>query len=178
MISNLEIVKKYFNWIDPTSIFSNSRLPWHKENLLERWADRLDWDGLSQNQELLRDPLFFERNMDHWFDNDGTRFSNLSSCVTLPWSNEFILRFYEQWDWENLSCNPALPWSEEFIDQYADKWDWEGIYSNSGIPWTMDLILKYNLSEDDALFTNRSIWDKAIKPHLDDNLLDVLYNQI
>lgn len=174
MISNLEIVMKYFNWIDPDLIFSNSRLPWHKENLLERWADRLDWDGLSQNQELLRDPLFFEQNMDHWLDNDGKRFSNLSSCVTLSWSNEFILRFYERWNWENLSYNPVLPWSEEFIDQYADKWDWDGIYSNSGIPWTMDLILKYNLSEKDALFTNRSIWDKAFKLYIDEDLLERL----
>ncbi|MDD2307310.1 MAG: hypothetical protein PHP53_21575 [Prolixibacteraceae bacterium] len=174
MISNLEIVKKYFNWFDPTLIFSNSRLPWHKKNLLERWADRLNWDGLSQNQELLRDPLFFEQNMEHWLENEGKRFSNLSSCVTLPWSNEFIERFYELWDWSNLSYNPALPWSEEFIDRYADKWDWGGIFNNTGIPWSMDLILKYNLSEDDALFNNRSIWDKAIKHHLDKDMLERL----
>ena len=178
MVSNLEIVKKYFNYIDPTLIFSNSRLPWHKENLLERWAGKLDWDGLSQNEELLRDPMFFEQNLVHWFDNADKRFSNLSSCVTLHWSHEFIERFHEYWDWSNLSYNPALPWSEEFIDQYADKWDWEGIFGNPGIPWSTDLILKYNLYNEDALFTNRSIWDKAIKPHLDKDLVEILLTSL
>lgn len=178
MVSNLDIVKKYFNWIKPTLIFSNSRLPWHQENLLEQWADRLDWDGLSQNEELLRDPLFFEQNMKHWLENDGKRFSNLSSCVTLQWSHEFIERFHKYWDWSNMSYNPALPWSEEFIDQYADKWDWDGIFSNTGIPWSIDLILKYDLSDEETLFTNRSIWDKAFEPYMDKDFLEVLRNTI
>jgi len=176
MMSNLEIVEKYYGMFEPTWIFMNGRLPWHKENLLERWADKLDWDGLSQNQNLLRDTLFFEQNMEHWMENNGKRFSALSNCVTLPWTYEFIERFQDLWNWNILSYNPALPWSEEFIDQYADKWDWKGIYKNTGIPWTLDLIFKYNFSNQNVLFKNRSIWDKAIKPYIDDNLLEILIN--
>lgn len=174
MMSNLEIVVKYYDWISPFWICRNSKLPWYKENLLERWADKLDWDGLSLNDELLRDPLFFEQNMDHWLENEGERFSSLSLCETLTWSHEFIERFHEFWDWKSLSYNTALPWSEEFIDQYADKWDWYGIFNNEGIPWSINLILKCNLSDEDALFNNRSIWDKAIKPHLDKDRLERL----
>jgi len=176
MMSNLEILEKYFDMFASEWIFMNGRLPWYKENLLERWADKLDWDGLSQNQNLLRDPLFFEQNMEHWMENKKKRFSALSNCVTLPWSFEFIERYKELWNWHTLSYNEALPWSEEFIDQYADKWDWNGIYKNTGIPWTLDLIFKYNFSDQDLLFKNRSIWDKAIKPHIDDNLLEILIN--
>ena len=174
MMSNLEIVEKYFDWFEPNRIFRNNRLPWHKENLLERWADKLDWDGLSLNQSLLRDPLFFEQNMEHWLENNAKRFNYFSLCVMLPWSYEFIERFYGFWNWKNFGYNPSLPWNEEFIDRYADKWDWNSLIKNAGIPWTIDLILKYNLSDEDAIFDNRSIWDKAIKPHLDGGLLEAL----
>lgn len=178
MISNLEIVEKYFNWFEPALIFANSKLPWQKENLLERWVDKLDWDGLSRNQSLLFDPQFFEQNMERWLENDGQRFSNLSSSTSLPWSLEFIERFYDLWDWENLSYNPALPWSEAFIDRYVDKWNWKAIKENQGIPWTIDLMVKYNFSDHDAIIDNRSIWDKAFKPHINDGLLETLLTKI
>jgi hypothetical protein len=178
MMSNLDIVEKYFDFLSPFWICRNGALPWHQENLLLRWADKLDWNGLSLNETLLEDQQFFEQNMEYWIENNGKRFKSLSMCKTLPWSNEFIKRFQENWDWKTLSYNPALPWSEEFIDQYADKWDWHGIFTNEEISWTIDLALKYNLFEDEQYAEYRSIWDKVFKPHVDKDFLETLITTI
>ena len=47
----------------------------------------------------------------------------LSSNESLPWSEAFIERYKDKWDWhDGLSENKSLPWSEAFIERYADKW--------------------------------------------------------
>ena len=41
----------------------------------------------------------------------------------LPWTEEFIEKYVDKWDWSGLSNNEKLPWTEELIEQYKDKWN-------------------------------------------------------
>lgn len=65
MISNLEIVEKYFVNFIPHVILSNTNLPWIENELLKKWNDKLDWEGLAGNEKLLAKPDFFEQNIEN-----------------------------------------------------------------------------------------------------------------
>ncbi|BAW81114.1 hypothetical protein TAO_1744 [Candidatus Nitrosoglobus terrae] len=55
----------------------------------------------------------------------------LSSNITLPWSEELIDQFKSHWDWIHLSRNIALPWSLKFIERFKDHWHWGQLSSNT-----------------------------------------------
>ena len=58
----------------------------------------------------------------------------------------FIEQHGDQLIWWRLSKNKSLPWSESFIERYADKWDWSELNCNEGISkvfssWTKQEII-------------------------------------
>jgi hypothetical protein len=65
---------------------------------------------------------------------------NISRNQFIGWSEQFIDKYIDKWDWKLLSGNKALPWSETFIGKYSDKWDWRELSSNESIPWSEQLI--------------------------------------
>jgi hypothetical protein len=82
------------------------------EALLDRYADRWDWEG-----------------------DEG-----LSWNEALPWSAALIDRYADRWDWGWLSENAALPWSAALIECYADRWEWERLSENAAFPWSEALM--------------------------------------
>lgn len=180
LISNFEIVEKYWINFIPYVIFSNGNLPWIENDLLKRWGDKLDWEGIAGNEKLLVLPDFFEQNIEKWMNPTIVRsaFSNLSDSKVLPWSFEFINRFINYWDWRRLSLNPSLPWSEKFIEYYLERWDLPLLNRNHGIPWTIDLIDKYEETSCEILIKNRAIWQRAFMPYMNKNMIDTVLRLI
>ena len=195
LISDVEIIEEFSDHLCWYSISKNSKLPWEEMNLLERWKDKINWWGLSLNEFFLRDPQFFENNLDKWMMDPVNSFRALSGSKALPWSILLIERFSEYWDWDQLSVNDSLPWSSELIDRFFDRWKWgnfepseddayantgeSGLIGNSGIPWDIDLIIRYEESIDiEALQRDWRIWDKAFKAHVDEKMVDTLFRLI
>ena len=71
----------------------NSEIHWTMK-LVEKWAERLDWEELSscKNKYLL--------------------------------TPDVIAYFVNRWNWRNLSRNSALTLDYTFIDRFIDRWDW------------------------------------------------------
>lgn len=193
LYSNVEIIEKFGDFLCWGSIGSNPYLPWFEENLLERWKDRLHWVSLIQNQTLMKDPQFYENILDKCIAKPKKAFYVLSLVPTLPWSISYIDRFIDYWEWSFLSSNWGLPWSMELIDYYLDKWDWgdyirtkegsvsgmTGLINNSTIPWDIDWILKYEKFIDiESLSLQPMIWDKVFKPHMDEKMVDTIFQMI
>jgi len=72
------------------------------------------------------------------------------------WTEEFILKFKDKFNWSHLCYNPYLPWSEKLIDvlkptwkaseRKTNKWSvsaWKGLSENRGVPWSKEFIKKY-----------------------------------
>ena len=72
-----------------------------------------------------------------------------------------------------FGLNPGLPWSEKFIEKYAEHWEWEYLSVNYHIPFTIDLIERYedNWNFDSLELNSRIISDQALKSYL-----NVFYN--
>lgn len=194
-INDVRIIEEFSDHLSWYSISSNSKLPWLEMNLLQRWKDRIDWRGLSQNEFFLRGPEFFENNLDRWMKNPEVSFQTLSYRTSLPWSIPFIDRFIEYWYWPALSKNEGLPWSLELIDHYIDRWEWghfvasendrewnmgeNGLIGNQEIPWKIDWLIRYEgLIDLEALKRDWFIWDKVFKPYIDEKLIDTVFRLI
>ena len=191
--SQMEIIEEFADFVDWKQIAGSTNLPWHKENLRERWKDHLEGLSFECNSAFVSDPQFFEANLDKYMANDAALFWWLSSSQVLPWSISFIERFKDYWQWSIMSWNISLPWSSEFVDYYIKYWDWgnqtrtedgfatgaSGIICNEGIPWDIDWILKYEqFINVEAMSYEAMIWEKVFKPHMDEQTIDIIFRMI
>lgn len=104
------------------------------------------------------------------------------------------------WDWKELSLNQGLPWDEQLIDSFSDKFVWSktflapivtpegeeipglfskenesGLVSNEALPWSLSFILKYkNQIDFKLLFDNNAVWEKALKKHVDRDMISLI----
>lgn len=111
----------------------------------------------------------------------------MSSHTPLPWSERFIEKYKDKWNWDVLSRNESLPWTEEFIENYKDKWTWSykdilnwiGIFNNQGIQWNLRMLLKFviNYTNDKVVFKNSNIWE-VLKPFVDDTLIEEVFDEL
>lgn len=207
LTGQIEIIEAYPELFTMHAICTNPKLPWREKDLLNRWKDNLDWQGLARNTSLLSDPQFFDDNLDKWLSGPDDKFEILSGNQALPWSIPFLERFEDRWDWEKLSQCSYLPWSTELIDRFTDNWEWggkcdgyitededgnqlpepipisncysTGIVTNPHLPWTIDFILKYRHRLDlNQLAENNGVWDKVFKPYMNEKMVDTLFRLI
>ena len=191
--NNPEIVEAFADYVDWKRISRRSSLPWHEQNLRERWKDRLKGYHFAANDAFISDPDFFEENLELYLADPTAAFSWLSFRTVLPWSIPFIERFKEYWGWDFLSTNEGLPWSMELVDQYLDRWSWgrdlrtadndmprnSGLINNGAIPWDIDWILKYDVFIDiKSLSLEPMIWEKAFRPYVDEKMVDTIFRLI
>ena len=202
LIGSVPIIEKYGHILSWREICSNSELPWHEENLLVKWADKIEWDGIAGNELLISNPLFFEEHFDKWLLDEPYTFQMLSISYQLPWSIPFIDRFIEFWEWEYLVWNKSLPWSIDFIEYYSDKLNWggfiddyiyeddnantldtpiptkeivRGLINNEALPWSIEFINHFEKNiEFELLSSNLAVWEKAFKPYVDEKMIEIV----
>lgn len=99
------------------------------ESMLEKYADKLDWDEVSQNSAI------------NWTISMLDKFKKKLNWKSLPnyigedaLTPSVIESFKDLWDWDNLS--ERAPLSEDLLVTYADRWNWSRI------------INRYNRGED------------------------------
>ncbi|MBQ9545965.1 MAG: hypothetical protein IJU90_01580 [Bacteroidales bacterium] len=91
---NEEMLEKYADKLNWNNVSQNSGIRW-TVRLIEKWADRLDWEALSDSSnEYLLTP-------------------------------DVIAYFVNRWNWHKLSGNYNLNLDYLFIDRFIDRWDWE-----------------------------------------------------
>lgn len=95
------------------------------ESMLEKYADKLDWDTVSQNEDITWTiPMIdkFKKRL-----NWKLFTKHIDEALLTP---SVIDTFKDYWDWDNLSSRTL---SEEILTIYADRWNWNRIinrYSN------------------------------------------------
>lgn len=90
------------------------------ESMLEKYADKLDWNEVSQNQYInWTIPMLdkFKKKL-----NWKTLSDYIDEDVLTP---SVIESFKDFWDWDNLSARAPL--SEDLLIAYSDRWNWSKI---------------------------------------------------
>lgn len=101
----------------------SANYPW-SEALLEKYKDKLDWEGISCNDDIQWTLPMLEKYKHrlNWSDLSRTRQMSLLSP-------EVVEKFKDRWDWRELSENRNLP--IETIRKMADYIDWETLIERS-----------------------------------------------
>lgn len=172
-------------WLDRDDPFDLPTPASQKENRLYS-GNPVDFARLSFNEETLWTESIIDRYKDQW------NWESLSDNKALPWSDELIDRYVDMWEWGHpvyykegmdiitgLSLNPALNWSSSLINKYKDRWFWYLLSLNEGIPWSLDIINEFHdLWVWEKLTFNMKLWEKAIYPYLDDDVIDDIMSRI
>lgn len=80
--------------------------------------------------------------------------NELSKNERISWSIDLIDLFEDRLSWYWLSENTKLLWSEEFISNHEGKWNWNNLSYNDAIPWSENLIKKYEDKLDWKILSN------------------------
>ena len=93
-------------------------------NLIRQYSNVLDINFIEQHRDQL-----------NW--------KYLSRNTSLPWSEAFIDRYKDKWEWEHHDreedryydglSNNTLAWSEALIERFANKWDWTVLAINKSV---------------------------------------------
>ena len=136
------------------------------EPLLEKYQDKVNWDGISENHNISWTiPMIqkFQKKI-NW-----NLFSKKVTKETLTIT--VLETFKDKWDWNELSENFWIELTEDMIEKFADKWNWnriirryvESFYDSKGI----DFYEKYKdyIPTNDIQYTNlwRGIIDQQAK---------------
>ena len=127
-----------WNWY---SLCENNSIDWNSERVL-KYLSKIYWGTLSKNPTFKLSDKLFRVILDSRKKLKDVLWG-LSSNSQLPWSEEFIAKYEDEFDWLWLSRNPSLPWSNKLIDRFEDKWNWTQLPINNGIIWTDKLINRY-----------------------------------
>ncbi|MEX2683100.1 MAG: hypothetical protein Q6373_016035 [Candidatus Sigynarchaeota archaeon] len=155
---SLDLYNKYKDFFYLNRMSKLRNFPW-TEQFIATYAEKLDWWELSGN-------------------------------TSIPFTEDLIKKYEKKWIWQStgrdewrlsgLSGNPSLPWSERLIETWLAKWAPRTITQNTGLPWSIEFINKYKdklrLAMNE-LHTNKGIWDKAIKPLVNDEVIGKLFTK-
>lgn len=132
-------------------------LNWN-ESQLEKYADKLDWENVSTNNNI-----FWTASMIEKFKN-RINWRGLSESIDLKSvSADLLEKYSDRWDWSSISNNTlTLP----IIDRFADRLDWSKIIDNWSIIDEIsseEFVKKYQDKIPASRFHNSRLWDKLVE---------------
>lgn len=192
-----DLLNHWSDKIDWDGIACNSFLfaqdPHFYQKHFERWQSLKDkgWKSFSSNEAF---PWTRDTIQNHIHDIDWYW---LSSNPGIDWNKEMIEHFKSYIDWNRLCSNEKIIWNEKLINRYTEHIQWggfrecelldergnvlsltggecyeHGLIDNKSIPWTVDILTRYEPSiNSKSISYNSSIWEKAFKPYVDDEMI-------
>jgi hypothetical protein len=156
-------------------------------DLVDRYADSIDWELLSENCSFafseefcakyedrinweiflpLRSPVFKGVGRDARLISFLDRFSNkmdwyiISIWLKQPEDPAMLIKRYEdQWEWKGLSFNQDIIWTLPLLRQFRDKLKWDQISMNPDIEWRFEWLIEFEDLLDWKLFYINAYYD-------------------
>lgn len=138
----------------------SSDLNW-TEALLEKFQDKIDWQELSENRNILWTIPMLQK-FKHRINWD--KLSRYADEKVL--TENCIETFKEKWNWNELSSNSVI--TNELLDKFADKWDWESVidgYNNNlfSSDSAIEFYERYKEYIPAAKLQNSRLWNEIVE---------------
>ena len=104
-----------FKW--DWDFISNSEKIKLEKTVLNKYADKLNWEYLSRNDVLKK--FFDDSNKDVYVSVSDWR-----SQV-----QDYLNAFEQYWDFKELSKISNITWDESLVEKFSDQWDWKVLSS-------------------------------------------------
>lgn len=90
----------------------------------------------------------------------------------LSWTEELLIKYADQVNWEEISSNEKVLWTESLLRRFADKLDWEQLSKNEALAlFSPDIIRPFALHWHWDYKTDNTAWTpkfiEEMKDHLD-----------
>lgn len=130
------------------------------EQLLEKYQDKVDWEEISSNTEVLWTTSLLER------FKKRLNWSKLSEMDRAAhyFTTQNLEQFKDYWDWHKLSKNESFIPTFELLEKYADKWDWEKIINRGYIHYKPeDFIMHFEKYIPINKLQNSNLWNNLVR---------------
>ena len=138
----------------------SSDLNW-TEALLEKFQDKIDWQELSENRNILWTIPMLQK-FKHRINWD--KLSRYADEKTL--TENCIETFKEKWNWSELSNNYSI--TNQLLEKFADKWDWDSVidgYNNNlfSSDSAIEFYERYKEYIPAAKLQNSRLWNEIVE---------------
>lgn len=138
----------------------SGELSW-TETLLEKYQDKIDWQELPGNSNILWTIPMLQK-FKHRINWD--KFSRCADEKTL--TENCIETFKEKWNWSELSNNYSI--TNQLLEKFADKWDWESVidsYNNNlfSSDSAIEFYERYKEYIPAAKLQNSRLWNEIVE---------------
>ena len=131
--------------------------PWN-EQLLEKYQDKVDWNEVSDNDNMLWTASMLEKFKSR-IDWDALS-RGRHRCILTAGMFE---RFKAYWNWKELSSNSEVELDFDLIDRFLDRWDWkELIDSNRDDLLNHEFLDRYKTHIPVSELQNSRLWRNLV----------------
>jgi hypothetical protein len=163
---------------------TNPHLPWHDNSLLSRYEKHWNWNKIGLNEGVKWTEETFETYKERlpWIAN-SLSIQSISRTKNLPWSNDFITKYRNNWQWWFLSHNEGIEWNESLIEKFRNDIVLSQLLTNRSAPWSLEFILKHEHEIADAwAFASEEfkafIWNLIFEPVVNEAFLENLFTSL
>lgn len=136
-------------------ISSNNHL---SMDMLDKYADKLDWNEISENRDILwtLDGINKFANRLNW--------SNFSVCCPDHIINEVTLqKFANRWDWKAISNRDNFYNDWALLEKFADKADWSEVISSWNIEKPVEFFARFQQYIPMAKLQDSRLWNSMVE---------------
>lgn len=126
--------------------------------MLEKYADRLDWEEISGNQNI------------NWTISGIGKFANRldweefsRSCPENLISETTLQKYAGKWDWKQLSNRDVVYNNWSLLEKFADKVNWSEVITNWSIEKPVDFFTRFQQYIPMAKFQDSRLWDAIVE---------------
>lgn len=127
-------------------------------DFLEKYADKLDWEEVSGNQNVLwtMDGIAKFANRIEWEEFSRTCSESLISETSLQ-------KFDNRWDWKNLSNRDRLYNDWSLLEKFADKVNWGEVITNWNIERPIEFFTHFQQYIPMSKLQESRLWDSMVE---------------
>ena len=148
MLNNFPFEKEDIKKIGYRKLCNNSNIAWPIEGIYQftiNTNNSADAHLIIENNKILWDEYLLESaRMPYWI------YDTISKISNFKWTNSFIIKYKDEFNWEELTLNPSIVWNEDLLFQVEEYVDWRLLIGNPNVRWTKKIIERVIQALDEA----------------------------
>lgn len=127
-------------------------------DILEKFADKLDWEEVSGNQNILWTIEGIEKFAKRIYWEEFSR-----SCPDNLISESSLHKFENRWDWKNLSNRDRIYNDWNLLEKFADKVNWGEVITNWNIEKPLEFFNRFQQYIPMSKLQESRLWDSMVE---------------
>lgn len=139
--------------------------------MIEKFQDKLDWETLSQNRNILWTATGIAKFAGKINWSDFSQYCNVNILT-----DENLNKFKEKWNWKNLSARDEIYNNWKLLDKFVDMMDWADIIDNWDIEHAEEFVERYQQYIPLNKLQTSRLWDKLVENKAEQLLKETIYS--